>query len=87
MENLVTADGLTAALIFFSVAMPLGRTGALAIRARRAGAVRAFVCLAQERSELRLGTAWVLARRRGRTGLSTGASLDWAALRSSPWIA
>ena len=32
----VTADGLTAALIFFSVAMLLGRTGALALRARHA---------------------------------------------------
>ena len=33
--NHITVDGLTAALIFFSVAMLLGRTGALAIRAHR----------------------------------------------------
>ena len=32
----ITTDGLTAALIFFSVAMLLGRTGALAIRTRQA---------------------------------------------------
>jgi hypothetical protein len=36
--NQVTVDALTAALIFFSVAMLLGRTGALALRARRVSA-------------------------------------------------
>ena len=36
--NHVTVDALTAALIFFSVAMLLGRTGALALRARRVSA-------------------------------------------------
>jgi hypothetical protein len=38
--NHITVDALTAAIIFFSVAMLLGRTGALALRARRV-AVRA----------------------------------------------
>ncbi len=36
--NHVTVDALTAALIFFSVAMLLGRTGALTLRARRVSA-------------------------------------------------
>jgi len=36
--NHVSVDALTAALIFFSVAMLLGRTGALALRARRVSA-------------------------------------------------
>ncbi len=36
--NHVTVDALTAALIFFSVAMLIGRTGALALRARRVSA-------------------------------------------------
>lgn len=39
--NHITVDGLTAALIFFSVAMLLGRTGALAIRAHRASTTQA----------------------------------------------
>jgi hypothetical protein len=38
--NHVAVDALTAAIIFFSVAMLLGRTGALALRARRLGARR-----------------------------------------------
>lgn len=37
----ITVDGLTAAIIFFSVAMLLGRTGALALRARRLGSRQA----------------------------------------------
>jgi hypothetical protein len=36
--NHITVDGLTAALIFFSVAMLLGRTGALAARVRSVSA-------------------------------------------------
>jgi hypothetical protein len=39
--NHITVDGLTAALIFFSVAMLPGRTGALAARARRVTARQA----------------------------------------------
>jgi hypothetical protein len=39
--NHITVNGLTAALIFFSVAMLLGRTGALAARARRVTARQA----------------------------------------------
>jgi hypothetical protein len=38
--NHVAVDALTAAIIFFSVAMLLGRTGALAFRSRRLGARR-----------------------------------------------
>jgi hypothetical protein len=34
----ITVDGLTAALIFFSVAMLLGRTGAMAVRVRQVSA-------------------------------------------------
>jgi hypothetical protein len=36
--NHIAVDALTAAIIFFSVAMLLGRTGALALRARQLGA-------------------------------------------------
>ena len=45
--NHVTVDALTAAIIFFSVAMLLGRTGALALRARRLGARQSATAGAQ----------------------------------------
>lgn len=41
MASHITVDALTAALIFFSVAMLIGRTGALAARVRQLGARRA----------------------------------------------
>ena len=41
--NHITVDALTAAIIFFSVAMLIGRTGALALRARQLGTRRPAV--------------------------------------------
>jgi hypothetical protein len=45
--NHVSVDALTAAIIFFSVAMLLGRTGALALRARKLGAGQSATAGAQ----------------------------------------